>query len=257
MRNRVVILVIAITMLVGMMACSTGNLLSRRSDPTATPTKTPKPTFTATLLPTNTPIPTNTQPPTETPTPVTPTNTPVIMTATFTPIPTNTQPPTATPAPPTNTPRPRPTNTRRPPAPQPTATKAPPPPTPAPQFPWRGEVGGTFSNCGLTQVMGLTLASNGGVAGDIWIHYWADGWDGAWAKSSWTVDKGYAGEGDEKNWDGTIDNYAKPGVWYVCVVPEQGSWDCLSNKMTAQTVHEPCNPGSGGIQVVRFVFQQN
>ena len=106
MRNRVVILVIAITMLVAMMACSTGNLLSRQSGPTATPTKTPKPTFTATLLPTDTPVPTNTQPPTATATPVTPTNTPVIMTATSTPPPTNTQPPTATPAPPTPTPEP-------------------------------------------------------------------------------------------------------------------------------------------------------
>jgi hypothetical protein len=40
-------------------------------------------------------------------------------------------------------------------------------------------------------------------------------------------------------------------------VPEEGSWDCLSPNMPAQTGHEPCNPGSDGIQVVRFVFQQN
>lgn len=258
-RNRVVIVIVAIAVIAGLLACSTGTLIGRQAEPSATPTKTPKPTFTVTSTPTQTPIPTNTMAPTDTPTPVTPTNTPVILTATFTPIPSDTPVPvdTATPVPPTNTPRPTKRPTQRPSQPKPTATQAPPPPTPQPQFPWRGEVAGTFSNCALTQVMGLTLDRNGGVAGDIWIHYWTDGWDGAWAKSSWTVDKGYAGTGDEKNWDGTIDNYAKPGTWYVCVVPQQGSWDCISPKMTAKTVHEPCTPDSGGIQVVRFVFQQN
>jgi hypothetical protein len=71
------------------------------------------------------------------------------------------------------------------------------------------------------------------------------------------VDQGYPGEGDEKNWDGNIDTYAKPGTWYACVVSEKDSWDCISNKMTMVTVHEPCEPDSGGVQVLRIVFQQN
>jgi hypothetical protein len=104
--------------------------------------------------------------------------------------------------------------------------------------------------------MGLTLDRGGGVAGDIWVHYWTDGWDGAWAKSAWAADQGYPGEGDEKNWDGTIDNKPRPGTWYACVVGEEGSWDCISDKMTAKTVHEPCEPNTG-VQVARFIFQQN
>jgi hypothetical protein len=115
-----------------------------------------------------------------------------------------------------------------------------------------------FSNCGWTGVIGLTLDRAGGVAGDIWVHYWADGWNGDWDLSTWTVDQGYAGEGDEKNWDGTFAvNYARAGTWYACVVDAEGSWDCRSPRMEMVTVAEPCDPGSGGIQVVRLVFQQN
>jgi hypothetical protein len=129
--------------------------------------------------------------------------------------------------------------------------------TPAPQFAWNGQVTGTFPNCAITRVFGYTLDRNGGIAGDVWLHYWADGWDGAWALSSWTDDQGETWEGDEKNWDGLIATYNRPGVWYVCVVPQEGSWDCQSNTMTIQTDHEPCEPGSSGIQVVRIVFRQN
>jgi hypothetical protein len=209
-KKRMAILIVAIAMIGGLLACSTSSLLSRRSEPTATPTKTPKPTFTVTLTPTQTPIPTNTPRPTNTPTPVTPTNTPLILTATFTPLPTDTPAPTNTPLPPTNTPRP----TSRP---RPRATSTPtrrpqPTNTPKPQFPWRGTAAGSFPNCGYTGLMGL---------------------------------------------DGFIDNYPKPGTWYVCVVAQEGSWDCISDKMTAVTVSEPCAPGSDGVQVARFVFQQN
>ena len=70
-KNRMVILVISIAIVIVMLACSGVPLLSRRADPTATPTKTPKPTFTMTLTPTSTPVPTNTPLPTNTPTPVT------------------------------------------------------------------------------------------------------------------------------------------------------------------------------------------
>jgi hypothetical protein len=116
---------------------------------------------------------------------------------------------------------------------------------------------GSFSNCALTRVMGLTLDRNGGIAGDIWIHFWADGWEGAWARSSWGVDEGYPGLDDSSNWDGVLATYAKAGTWNVCVVPAEGSWDCRSTTVTAQTVAEPCAPDSGGTQIVRIVFQQN
>lgn len=254
MKTRMVILVLAIAMIVGLLACSAGSLVSRQDEPTATPTKTLKPTFTATLPPTETPIPTNTQPPTNTPTPVTPTNTPIVYTATATP--TFTPTPTDTSVPPTNTPKPTIKPTTKP---KPTATKKPAPTnTPAPQYPWRGTIAGTFSNCGWTGVFGHTLDSNGGLAGDIWVHYWADGWEGDWALSSWVENAGTAAKGDEKNWDGTFaSNYARAGVWYACVAPSDGSWDCISPRMTIVTVAEPCAPDSGGIQVAYVVFQKN
>ncbi len=126
-----------------------------------------------------------------------------------------------------------------------------------PRFPWRGQVVGTFPNCGLTRIMGLTLDRNGGVAGDIWVHFWADGWEGAWTRSRWTVDEGYPGLDDSSNWDGVLDIYPKAGTWQVCVVSAEGSRDCTSTTVTAQTVAEPCAPDSGGVQIVRVVFQQN
>jgi hypothetical protein len=105
--------------------------------------------------------------------------------------------------------------------------------------------------------MGLTLDRNGGIAGNIWVHWWADGWDGGWRASDWGVNEGYPGLDDSSNWDAVLDTYAKPGIWHVCVVPGQGSWDCISSTVTAQTVSEPCTPESGGVQIVRIVFQQN
>jgi hypothetical protein len=105
--------------------------------------------------------------------------------------------------------------------------------------------------------MGLTLDRNGGVAGDVIIHFWTDGWDGAWAVSEWVVNPGYPGEGDEKNWDGIIDNYAKDGTWFACVVSQPGGWDCISNRMVFTSVATPCEPDSGGVQIFRIVFQQN
>lgn len=250
-QKRAILLAVALAAAVLTLACS-GSLVSQREDATATPTKTLKPTFTATLTPTETPIPTDTPTPTYTPQPTdtpAPTNTPVVFTATPSATPTDTPAPTDTPRPPTRVP------TRRPPTKTP--TPRPPTSTPAPQFAWSGEAAGSFSNCGLTAFMGLTLDRTGAVAGDIWIHFWTDGWDGSWALSEWTVNEGYPGLGDEKNWDGIIDNYAKPGTWYACVVPEQGSWECVSNRMTMVTVSEPCEAGSGGVQILRIVFQKN
>lgn len=126
MTKRLVILAVTITIIAGLLACSADSLISR-TEPTATPTKTPKPTFTATLTPTDTPIPTDTPLPTSTwtPTPLA-TNTPIVYTATPTLEPTETPAPTNTPKPPTNTPRPRPRATNTPtPRPKPTNTPAP------------------------------------------------------------------------------------------------------------------------------------
>ena len=135
--------------------------------------------------------------------------------------------------------------------------RRPPPPRPPPQFPWRAQVAGTFANCALTRLMGLTLDRNGGIAGEIWVRFWADGWEGAWTQSSWVSNEGYAGLDDSSNWDGVLATYAKPGTWHACVVPAQGGWDCISPTVTAQTVADPCLPDSGGVQIVRIAFQQH
>lgn len=113
-----------------------------------------------------------------------------------------------------------------------------------------------MQNCGLTRVFGFTLDRNGGLAGDIWVHYWADGWEGDWAKSQWTdFGAGTSWKGDEGNWDGTIDTNVREGVWHVCVAPEDGSWDCISNTVDAATTFD-CAPGTGA-NVVHITFRQN
>ena len=111
-----------------------------------------------------------------------------------------------------------------------------------------------LQNCGLTRVFGFTLAQNGGLAGDIWVHYWADGWEGAWAKSGWTdFGAGTSWKGDEGNWDGTIDVKAREAVWHVCVVPEQSSWSCVSNTVDAPTTYDCVT----GFQVYHITFRKN
>ena len=111
-----------------------------------------------------------------------------------------------------------------------------------------------MQNCGLTRVFGFTLDSNGGLAGDIFVHYWADGWNGAWAKSQWTdFGAGTSWKGDEGNWDGTIDNKMREGVWHVCVVPDEGGWDCVSNTVDAATSFD-CETGN---QVIHITFTKN
>lgn len=247
-KKRLVVLVVGLAVVAGMLACSTGSLISR-DEPTATPTKTPKPTFTVTSTPTETPIPTDTPTPTATwtPTPVA-TFTPIVYTATPTITPTATLAPTS---PPTNTPRPRPTNTPRPRA---TNTPRPPTATPKPQFAWNGTVTNQLQNCGLTRVFGFTLDKAGGLAGDVWVHFWADGWDGDWDKSQWTdFGAGTPWKGDEGNWTGDIDNYPKEGVWHVCVTANDGSWDCISNRVSVQTSSD-CN---SGYQVYHITFRKN
>jgi outer membrane biosynthesis protein TonB len=130
--NSRAILLIALVALLALLllACSLGGVGAARV--TATPTKTPRALFTATLtavpvvLPSHTPLPADTAaPPTATPLPTDP---PTLAPPTATTIP-PTEPPTPsdTPIPPTQT-RPPPTNT-----PKPAATRTPAPPTNTPQ----------------------------------------------------------------------------------------------------------------------------
>jgi len=184
-----------------------------------TPTIPPEPTATNTvvLVPTNTalPVPTATHTPVA-PSTVAPTNTPVV-------------PPTEIP---TNTP----------------VLTAAPTNTPVPQHQWTGSVGETYKNCGSTGLLGFTLDSNGGLAGDIVVHYWTDGWEGAWAVSSWS-NKDY-----NKNWDGLLDNsQPRAGTWYACVVSSEGSWDCLSNQVAVDTSGDR----SASPQWVQINFRKN
>jgi hypothetical protein len=111
-----------------------------------------------------------------------------------------------------------------------------------------------MQNCGLTRVFGFTLASNGALAGDQWVHYWADGWEGDWALSKWT-DFGAATtwKGDEGNWDGTIDTRVRDGVWHVCVTDKDDSWTCISNTVDVRTSSD-C---AAGYQVYHITFRKN
>jgi hypothetical protein len=125
---------------------------------------------------------------------------------------------------------------------------------PPPVYAWTGEITDRFPNCTLTRVFGFVLDSEGELAGDVWVHYWADGWDGAWAKSQWTAfGEGTPWEGDEGNWDGVLDNRPRDGVWHVCIVPEKGSNDCDSNTVDAPTTSDCEN----GYQVYRITFREN
>jgi hypothetical protein len=188
------------------------------------------PTFPPTWTPTGTSTPTNTPTPTFTPTPTptdTPTETPT-MTATF-----------------TRTPRP-PTRTPLPPPPTPTFT---PRPTEASSL-WKGRLLATNVNCGSTGVFGKVRGPSGNPIGGIWVHYWTDGWDGAWAKTS----SDYTGEGD-RNWDGLIDVRPKAGKWRVAVVASDGSQQNLSNVVTVDTA-DFCE-GQGAAQWGEIEFVRN
>jgi hypothetical protein len=239
-RNRVFIMVAAVLVAAATLACGSGSLLSR-TEPTAT--LTPRPIFTLTLTPTNTPMLTNTPLPTDTGTPTPPPQTPV-ETASPIPLPTNTPPPTA-----------GPTDQSSPTA---THTQAPlPSNTPEPQFAWTGEVSNTFDNCARTRVFGFVLDRNGNLAGNVWLHLWADGWTGMWIQSSSTeFGTETPRQGDEGNWDGPIDNSKiRQNTWHVCIVPEEGSWNCISNTVDAAT-NLDCTPGTG-VQEVHITFRQN
>ena len=187
--------------------------------------------------------------------------TPVPLEASSTPTGTTGGPdlPTITPEPATSTPRPTKRPTRRP-TPRsvtkPAATRQP-TATPQPQFAWRGEIVGASPDCKKTQLEGFALNRDGGLAGNIWIHYWSENWSGAWARSSSEGHAGEPGEAVGRNWDGFLVPYPRSGTWHACVVPDDGHLQCISNQLTATTVESPCAPGSEGVQVVRIVFQQN
>jgi hypothetical protein len=138
---------------------------------TATPTRTPRATYTVTATPTITLVPSATP---------TPSNTP-----TFTPVPSDTPLPTATATPtlaPTDTPSPtrEATATRRaaPPAPvRPTNTPRPrPTSTPAPPF--TGRIINGYANCNYAGVTGLVKGANGQALGGVAVGVWAGAWEG-------------------------------------------------------------------------------
>ena len=112
-----------------------------------------------------------------------------------------------------------------------------------------------FPNCGVTEVYGLVLDTGGGLAGDIWIRYWTDGYNGSWTQSEWVTKGGT--EDAKRNWDGFINDHPINGTWYVCVVPERDATNCLSNRMDVAMTAEPCAPESGGVQSVKISFQKN
>lgn len=249
-QKRLVILVVALAVIAGMLACSAGSLISR-TEPTPTPTKTPKPTFTVTSTPTETPIPTDTPTPTATwtPTPVA-TFTPIVYTATPTPVPTDTPLPTPTP---TNTRRPPPRPTR----PPPTATRpAQPTNTPAPSFPFNGTITGGTVNCGTTGIKGKIKTRTGGNYAGVTVAVWTDGWEGAVSNPS-----DFGG-----NWDMLIGQGARAGTWYVAVVDtgtcqtKPGGWTAMgctrqSNTVTVTTTSH-CS-GEGAVQWPEVEFRQN
>ena len=68
---------------------------------------------------------------------------------------------------------------------------------------------------------------------------------------------GYVGSLTNTHFDGVLDTHPKSGTWHVCLVPAEGNRDCISPTVTVQTAAEPCAPDSGGVQIVRIVFQQN
>ena len=118
---------------------------------------------------------------------------------------------------------------------------------------WLGQILDQWSNCGLTRVFGHTLDQNGDLIGDIWVHYWGEGWEGDWARSLWfDFGQGTPWPGDDGNWDGTIDTRPRDGVWHVCVAEGDESWTCISNIVDAVTSSDCIS----GVQVVRVTFRR-
>jgi hypothetical protein len=170
MKTRLIVLAIVVLAWT-ILACSLSQLApDQASRITPTPTRTLKPTFTSTAVPSRTPSPTATPVPTNTPT--------------NTPPPTDTPPPSPTPTV-TNTPppSPTPTQTRRP-TPRPTRrpTNTPvPKPTP---LPFTGAIVRGYPHCGgYAGVTGQVKHANGSPYPGVAIAVWSDTWVGRVAVS--------------------------------------------------------------------------
>jgi hypothetical protein len=126
--------------------------------------------------------------------------------------------------------------------------------TPGPLSSWTGQVSDRGQDCGLTRLLGLTRRRNGELAGDIWIHYWADGGDSKWVVSfPASFGAGPSLEESEANWDGIISPYPVQGLWHVCVVDAPQSSNCLSNVVDVETSSD-CRSGD---QIVHITFLEN
>jgi hypothetical protein len=186
-------------------------------------------------------------PPTWTPTATaTSTSTP---TPSFTPTPTFTSTPTDTPTP---------TNTATGTPPPPTGTPLPPPPTPtftleptSPTSMWIGRLLSTAVNCGSTGLYGKVRGPGGGPIAGVWVHYWADGWEGAWAQS----EPEYWGEAGDRNWDGLLGDGPRAGTWHAAVVAAEGSGEMLSNTVSVDT--SGFCEGQGAAQWAEIEFVRN
>jgi hypothetical protein len=178
-KRSIVLLAIIASLLV--MACSLSDIGPRQqARTTATPTRTPRPTFTPpatatrTLTPSSTPIPTNTATVTPRPssTPVPSDTPPPSDTPTQTAIPTLTEtpPPSATP---TATRRPTARPTRRP------TTPPTPRPTQTPPPPFTGKIVRGDTNCGgYAGVTGYVRHASGDPYPGVAIGVWNDIWQG-------------------------------------------------------------------------------
>ncbi len=156
-------------------------------------------------------------------------------TATAAPTPSATPSPTRTPTP-SATPSPTPSPTATPTA---TPTRVPALFVPLPP---RSE-----PNCGLTMIKGQLRTADALLNG-VPVHVWWEGSDGVLSLPSGedpTKPDGY--------WDVVLDTYAKPGRWYVAVIDPQ-TGEHLSPVVTVETEAEPCEPTSGGRQVITVDF---
>jgi hypothetical protein len=116
---------------------------------------------------------------------------------------------------------------------------------------WKGRLVATWVNCGSTGLFGKVRGPSGNPIGDIWVHYWADGWDGAWTKTFGD----YQGEAADRNWDGLLDVRPKAGRWHAAIVSSEGSTQFLSNTVTVDTSNH-CE-GDGAAQWAEIEFVRN
>jgi hypothetical protein len=255
-KNRVGLLVVVLAVVIGLLSCGTNGLIGKQQ-PSATPTKTPRPTFTPTLTPSLTPLPSNTPLPTSTSTPVPPTNTPIVLTATFTPLPTE----TATAEPPTNTPPPTTKPTSKPTTkPAPTKTKTPIPPptnTPAPQYQWSGQL--VWDPAFSPQCDGIGVAKQSVIkdkAGSALngVVVLAD----CYGNKMYSVPSGKAGVYDPGHYD--FYPFARPPQAYTCTLQ---IWQYNGQGVSgSQVVEMPfnttgCKPGAGGHQMAIVNWTKN